>query len=117
MVSKDEALTKELVADFESVLEYWSKLLSVAVERNRLLILIALLDSEISGETSSLTFTQLKAKTKLNRNSLNYHLMVLQNMGLIEKRERKPYHITEEGKHVLTSIGMTEQLLRTFQQT
>lgn len=124
MTSKEQAIIKELTQDFESVLTYWSKLLSVAVERNRLLILIALLDSELSKEMNpqlssttagSLTFGQLKAKTRLQKNSLNYHLSILQKIELIDKRNRKPYKITKEGRRVLDAIGITEELMMTFQ--
>ena len=125
MASKEHAIIKELAQDFESVLTYWSNLLSVAVERNRLLILVALLDSELSKErnpqflstnTRSLTFGQLKTKAGLQKNPLDYHLSILQKMGLIDKRDRKPFKITKEGKKVLDAIGITEELMLTFQQ-
>lgn len=106
----------EIKKDFESVLLYWSQILGAATERNRLLILVALLDSDLKnqGKKSSLTFSQLLKITGMKRGDLNYHLEVLDRLGLIEGRNREPYRISKEGRKILNTLGVTEQLLLTF---
>ena len=110
---------EDVKRDFESVLSYWSEILGVASERNRLLILVALLGSELEkrDEKSSLTFSQLMKVTGLERNVLNYHLSILDKMGLITGRNREPYKISKEGYHILQSLGFTDQLILKFERT
>jgi RIO-like serine/threonine protein kinase len=106
----------EIKKDFESVLAYWSKLIGGATERNRLLILVALLDSELQSKHRSLTFSELLKITGLKKSDLNYHLEILHRLELIEGRNREPYHLSEEGHKILQVVGVTKELLLKFRQ-
>lgn len=53
----------------------------------------------------SASFTKLKDKFKLNPNTLNYHLKVLERGGLICSSYKKRVHEREYSMYALTPLG------------
>jgi len=105
--------------EIRSLFSSWSMIFSAISDRNRLLILIALLDSERNkGKTGgSLKFSQLKEITGLSKGELEYHLKVLSSNGLIENVPRGPYRITDEGRKTLERLGVTKELLTAYSKS
>lgn len=107
--------TKEMI---EPVFRFWSRIFGVISDKTRLLILLALYDSEVTKKegSHSLSFSKLREITGLQKSSLEYHLKVLRMMELITNEKRQPYTITREGLGVLASLGITEHLLKEYQR-
>lgn len=105
----------------ESLLAYWGKILSVISDRLRLLILVVLFDSDVTGDVgaSSVSFSELLKIAGIPRNLLAYHLKILRETNLVKRKygDRGPYELTGEGNDILQTLGITEELLRSYKNT
>jgi len=102
----------------ESIFVFWGKMLSAISERVRMLILLVLFDSAVTGEvgSSSCKFSELQKIVQIPKNDLAYHLRILRETGLVKRKHetRGTYELTEEGFGILKALGITEELLRAY---
>ena len=110
-----------------SKLEHWASYFKTVGSPVRLLIILALYESDFLGRQShSLTFSDVKSISGLpSDEALAYHLRQLENAGFIRKDAHKDeknrrvyplYHIGEQGTRFLEDLGLTQLLQTTMQE-
>jgi len=87
-------LHERLLMAFDDIVS----LLGAMGNSSRLKILIALLDSAHS-------YHELKAVSKLKKSALSSHLLLLRDLGLIQKLSHGNYELTDTGQHYLWLLG------------
>jgi len=88
-------------------------------DRTRLKIVLAIFNTEVLKIGHSLTLSQLERMLEIGKQDLAYHLLVLKEVGIIDKKEVKEdgkcktyYQTTNECVDILNRVGITESKIK-----
>ncbi len=88
-------------------------------DKTRLRIVLAIFNTQILKMGNSLTLSQLEKMLQVDKHDIAYHLSVLREVGIIDKKEaeeegkqRTYYQTTKDCDDILNRLGITENKIK-----